>query len=72
VPQVTVDGRQIGEVEAAGLRPKFLDKLLSTGIDLPAGIFQAPTRLREVRGRTREMPSAAELIARSAAPQRRP
>jgi pilus assembly protein CpaF len=68
VPLVSPEGRQIGEVEAVGLRPKFLDKLLTTGVELPANIFQSPARLREVRARTRDVPSVSELLARSAAP----
>jgi pilus assembly protein CpaF len=71
VPRLSSDGRQVGELEAAGLRPSFLDKLLNTGIDLPATIFQAPGRLREVRSRSREAPSVTELIARSQPPGRR-
>jgi pilus assembly protein CpaF len=68
VPRLSAEGHQVGELEAAGLRPRFLDKLLTSGVDLPATIFQAPARLREVRGRTREVPSVAQLIARSQSP----
>jgi pilus assembly protein CpaF len=71
VSQVTPDGRQIGEVEAVGLRPKFLDKLTAAGMDLPAKIFQAPTRVQEVRSRSREVPSAAQLISRGTVPRGR-
>ena len=63
VPRVSSDGRQVGEVEAAGLRPKFLDKLLASGVELPATIFQSPARIREARGRA--TPSVTELLARS-------
>jgi pilus assembly protein CpaF len=65
VPRMSVDGRQVGEIEAAGLRPKFLDQLMHSGVDLPASVFQAPVRPREVRPKTRSVPSVAELIARS-------
>ncbi len=65
VPRTSADGRQVGEVEAAGLRPKFLDALLHSGVDLPASVFQAPVRPREVRSRNQAIPSVAELIARS-------
>jgi pilus assembly protein CpaF len=69
VPRVSSDGRQIGEIEAAGLRPKFLDALVHSGVDLPASVFQAPARPREVRpAKTRSVPSVAELIARSGGP----
>lgn len=67
VPRQSSDGRQIGEIEAAGLRPRFLEKLLTSGVDLPATIFQAPPRVRETRPRVRDVPSVAELIARSGA-----
>jgi pilus assembly protein CpaF len=68
VPRFSSDGRQVGEIEAAGLRPKFLDALLHSGVDLPATVFQAPVRVREVRPKTRAVPSVAELIARSGGP----
>src|SRR5213076_3264582 len=48
VPRIGADGHQVGEVEAAGLRPKFLDALVHSGVDLPANVFQAPVRVREV------------------------
>jgi pilus assembly protein CpaF len=68
VPRVSADGRQVGEIEGAGLRPKFLDALMHSGVELPASVFQAPVRPREVRPRTRAVPSVAELIARSGGP----
>ena len=68
VPRVSDDGRQVGEIEAAGLRPKFLDALVHSGVDLPASVFQAPVRPREVRPKTRSVPSVADLIARSGGP----
>jgi pilus assembly protein CpaF len=68
VPRLSVDGRQVGEIEAAGLRPKFLDALMRSGVDLPARVFQAPVRPREIRPKTRAVPSVAELIARSGGP----
>jgi pilus assembly protein CpaF len=68
VPRISSDGREIGEIEAAGLRPKFLDALVHSGVDLPASVFQAPVRPREVRSKTRSVPSVAELIARSGGP----
>jgi len=68
VPRMSVDGRQVGEIEAAGLRPKFLDQLVHSGVDLPASVFHAPVRPREMRPKTRAVPSVAELIARSGGP----
>jgi pilus assembly protein CpaF len=73
VSHVTADGREIGQVDAVGLRPKFHDKLAATGIDLPAKIFQAPARVspQETRPRSREVPSAAQLISRGSLPRTR-
>jgi pilus assembly protein CpaF len=68
VPRISSDGRQVGEIEAAGLRPKFLDAIVHSGVDLPASVFQAPARAREVRPKTRSVPSTTELIARSGGP----
>jgi pilus assembly protein CpaF len=68
VPRISSDGRQVGEVEAAGLRPKSLDALVHSGVDLPASVFQAPVRPREERPKTRSVPSVAELINRSGGP----
>ncbi len=48
-PQVTADGRQVGQMVSAGLRPKFLDKLKAEGIDLPMKFFQSPTVPRNGR-----------------------
>jgi pilus assembly protein CpaF len=68
VPRTSDDGRQVGEIEGAGLRPKFLDAIVHSGVDLPASVFQAPVRPRELRPKTRSVPSVAELIARSGGP----
>ncbi|MEW6476340.1 MAG: CpaF family protein [Actinomycetota bacterium] len=68
VPRLSSDGRQVGEIEAAGLRPKALDALVHSGVDLPASVFQAPVRPREVRPKARSVPSVAELITRSGGP----
>jgi pilus assembly protein CpaF len=68
VPRMSSDGREVGEIEAAGLRPKSLDALVNSGVDLPASCFQAPVRPREVRPKTRAVPSVAELINRSGGP----
>jgi pilus assembly protein CpaF len=38
--QFASSGRQVGQLEATGLRPKFADKLLRAGIELPAKMFQ--------------------------------
>lgn len=36
---VTPDGKVIGQFRPTGVRPKFLEKLLSAGIELPSGLF---------------------------------
>ena len=40
------DGRVIGRLRPTGLRPKFLDKIEATGINLPASIFGVGDRKR--------------------------
>ena len=40
------DGRVIGRLRPTGLRPKFIDKIESSGIHLPASIFGVGERLR--------------------------
>ena len=60
----TENGRTAGELVATGLRPKFLDKLAESGIEVPAKAFRAPTdapaapvsRLRNTR-----VPSVSQL-----------
>jgi len=38
--QFASSGRQMGQLEATGLRPKFAEKLIRSGIELPAKMFQ--------------------------------
>jgi pilus assembly protein CpaF len=64
-PQLSPDGRQIGELEPTGLRPRFMERLTTNGIELPAKVFQmgqaaraarakpAPPRAGLMRGRRR-------------------
>jgi pilus assembly protein CpaF len=56
-------GRQIGEVEATGLRPRLMDQILNSGIELPASVFRAPARVDSGVRTARALPSAAELLA---------
>ncbi|MGH8991265.1 MAG: CpaF family protein [Acidimicrobiia bacterium] len=56
-------GRQIGEIEATGLRPRLLDQILHSGIELPATVFRAPVRAAHPDVRARSLPTAAELLA---------
>jgi pilus assembly protein CpaF len=67
VPSVAINGKPSGELRATGLRPKFLEKLGESGVELPAKVFHAPS-VREVvpvsttrLARTAVAPSAAEL-----------
>jgi pilus assembly protein CpaF len=48
-PHVSRDGRQIGELEPTGLRPKFAEKLVLNGIELPAKVFQRSGRAPSVK-----------------------
>jgi len=40
------DGRVIGRLRPTGLRPKFIDKIEASGINLPASIFGVGDRIR--------------------------
>ncbi len=40
------DGRVIGRLRPTGLRPKFIDKIEASGINLPAAIFGVGDRIR--------------------------
>jgi pilus assembly protein CpaF len=40
------DGRVIGRLRPTGLRPRFIDKIEATGINLPASIFGVGDRMR--------------------------
>jgi pilus assembly protein CpaF len=60
-PHLSRDGRQIGELEATGLRPKFAEKLLEHAIDLPAKVFQRTGRTPSVKIGA---PAKASMLAR--------
>ena len=47
--QFASDGRQVGQMEPTGLRPKFAEKLIAAGIDLPAKMFQRQAKASAVR-----------------------
>jgi pilus assembly protein CpaF len=63
-PQLTAEGKQVGQMEATGLRPKFLEKLKSHGVEVPAKILQASTQSRAERGRVAPPPSRSGILAR--------
>jgi pilus assembly protein CpaF len=63
---IAEDDRSGNELVATGLRPKFLDKLHSLGIDVPAKVFQRPSlrvAVPEGRRRSVRVPTARELAA---------
>ncbi|MGH9023835.1 MAG: CpaF family protein [Acidimicrobiia bacterium] len=63
-PRISSDGRQIGTLEATGLRPRFVDKLRQEGIELPASTFRASETARlEMAGRS-PVPTRAELLGK--------
>ena len=63
--------RPAGELVATGLRPKFLDKLTESGVEVPASAFKAPAgaaagprRRPRTRGRKVRVPTAREVADR--------
>jgi pilus assembly protein CpaF len=53
-PQLASDGRQVGQLEPTGLRPRFADKLALHGVELPAKVFHRASAARPDRvGATR-------------------
>ncbi|MGH2728655.1 MAG: CpaF family protein [Actinomycetota bacterium] len=64
-PHLTAEGRQVGQMESTGLRPKFLEKLKAHGVEVPAKILQASAATRAERnGKTAPPPSRAALLMR--------
>ncbi len=64
-PHLTAEGRQVGQMESTGLRPKFLEKLKAHGVEVPAKILQAsPAARAERNGKTPPPPSRAALLMR--------
>jgi pilus assembly protein CpaF len=62
-------GKPTGELNATGLRPKFMDKLIEKDIDLPASAFKAPAQLaRPAQGlaarRRVRVPDASDIVDR--------
>ncbi len=64
-------GKGGGELVATGLRPKFLDKLHDSSVEVPASAFKAPAgstpsraSSTSTRGRKVRVPSARELADR--------
>jgi pilus assembly protein CpaF len=63
-PQVTSEGKQVGQIEPTGLRPKFLDKLKAHGVEVPAKILHASAASRSERGRVSPPPSRSGILIR--------
>jgi pilus assembly protein CpaF len=64
-PRLTPEGRQVGQLESTGLRPKFLEKLKAHGVEVPAKILHAsPTVRAERNGKNAPPPSRASLLMR--------
>ena len=64
-PNLTSEGRQMGQMEATGLRPKFLEKLKSHGVEVPAKILHGSAAARAERnGRNTPPPSRAGMLMR--------
>jgi hypothetical protein len=64
-PQLAPDGKQLGTLEATGLRPKFLEKLKANGVEIPAKILHASAAVRAERsGRSAPPPSRSSILMR--------
>jgi len=62
--QFTHDRRQVGQLEATGLRPKFADKLTNAGIEVPAKMFQRQGRAGAERGVKIGAPARPGMLSR--------
>jgi pilus assembly protein CpaF len=64
-PHLTSEGRQVGQLESTGLRPKFLDKLKAHGVEIPAKILHASPAVRAERNnKNGPPPSRSALLMR--------
>jgi pilus assembly protein CpaF len=62
--QFSSDKRQVGQLEPTGLRPKFADKLIRAGIELPAKMFQRQGRNGAERSVRIGAPARPGVLAR--------
>ena len=62
----TAETKYAGELVSTGLRPKFLDKLLEHGIEVPASAFRAPRKATptEPSKRSTRPPRARDIAAK--------
>jgi pilus assembly protein CpaF len=66
-PTPGADKKYAGELVATGLRPKFVDKLIDHGVEVPAAAFRAPRRNAPgapTRRAVTKAPSAKDLAAK--------
>jgi len=63
-PHLTAEGRQLGQLEATGLRPKFLEKLKAHGVEVPAKVLHASAAIRADRARTAAPPGRGGILIR--------
>jgi pilus assembly protein CpaF len=64
-PQLTAEGRQVGQMEATGLRPKFLERLKAHGVEVPAKLLHASAAARAERnGRISPPTARSGLLSR--------
>jgi pilus assembly protein CpaF len=64
---LAVDGKSQGELVATGLRPRFLDKIATSGVEVPARVFQSRPASGGARSRSARLASPAELAEQSRA-----
>ncbi|HEV2686373.1 MAG TPA: CpaF family protein [Actinomycetota bacterium] len=62
--QFAHDRRQVGQLEATGLRPKFAEKLIHAGIELPAKMFQRQGRTAVERAVKISAPARPGMLSR--------
>jgi len=61
-PQLSPDGRQVGHLEATGLRPRFMDRLQANGVELPAKVFHLSDAARAEKARAKAPPPRTGLM----------
>jgi pilus assembly protein CpaF len=66
----SMEGRWDGELVATGLRPKFLDKLAESGIDVPAKVFRVHGPPQAARNSGRARPRKVPALSALARPER--
>ncbi|MEO7557243.1 MAG: CpaF family protein, partial [Acidimicrobiales bacterium] len=57
-------GKPAGELAATGLRPKFIEKLVDRGVEVPAGAFKSSARPAAPTRQRVRVPDASEIAGR--------